>query len=122
MDPSLSQAFFTTYHPRSRLLFGYVWHRDDFPWLGRWEENRCRRHAPWNGEAITCGMEFGVSPMPETRRQMIDRGTLFGEKGYRWIPARSSVTVGYCAFAREAAAIPEKVEWDGSNSVVVSQP
>jgi hypothetical protein len=117
MDPAREHAFFAAYHPRWRLLFGYVWNRRDFPWLGRWEENRLRRHAPWNGETVTCGMEFGVSPMPETRRAMIERGTLFGEAGYRWIPARSAVTVEYCAFAREASAVAESVEWDGAGRV-----
>ena len=36
-------------------------------------------------------MEFGVSPIPETRRAMIDRGKLFGVPCYRWIPAKSAV-------------------------------
>jgi hypothetical protein len=48
--------------------------------------------------------------MPETRRQMIDRGKLFGAPGYRWIPARSSVQVEYSAFITTADAIPEREE------------
>ena len=31
------------------------------------------RHVPWNGQTLTCGMEFGVSPFPESRREMIER-------------------------------------------------
>ncbi|MBM3810860.1 MAG: hypothetical protein FJW20_04425 [Acidimicrobiia bacterium] len=107
MDLSRQEAFFVAWHPGSRLLFGYVWQRADFPWLGRWEENHSRTNLPWNGETLTCGMEFGVSPMPETRRQMVERGTLFGVPGYRWIPARSRVSVRYRAFARMAESIPE---------------
>ena len=53
-------------------------------------------------------MEFGVSPMPETRRQMLERGSLFGERGFRWIPARSRVQVAYSAFLQPATAIPEE--------------
>jgi hypothetical protein len=117
MDPAREYPFFVAYHPGARLAFGYVWRRADFPWLGRWEENRCRENAPWNGKTITCGMEFGVSPMPETRRAMIDRGSLFGTPGYRWIPARTAVTVEYCAFAGEAERIPQQVEWDGAAGV-----
>ena len=56
-------------------------------------------------------MEFGVSPFPETRRQMIDRGRLFGVPTYRWIPARSQVSVEYWAIARPASQIPETLEW-----------
>jgi hypothetical protein len=58
-------------------------------------------------------MEFGVSPIPESRRAMIDRGPTFGTPGYRWIPAQSKVEVDYIAFITTAAAIPEGVNWDG---------
>ncbi|MEZ5398512.1 MAG: hypothetical protein R2729_02520 [Bryobacteraceae bacterium] len=110
MDPHREQAFFVGWHPKWKLAFGYVWNRADFPWLGRWEENRSRTHAPWAGREITCGMEFGVSPMPETRRAMIERRELFGVPGYRWLPARKKVTVDYHAFVREATRVPENVE------------
>ncbi len=113
MDPHRERAFFMAYHPRWKLLFGYVWKRTDFPWLGRWEENRSRTHAPWAGREVTCGMEFGASPMPETRRAMIERGSLYGVPGYRWLPARSKVTAEYWAFAVEAESIPETVELEG---------
>ncbi len=117
MDPHREQAFFSAWNPASRLLFGYVWKRSDFPWLGRWEENHSRTNPPWNGNTLTCGMEFGASPMPETRRSMIERGSLFGVPGYRWLPARAKATVEYCAFARSAGAIPENVVWDGGATV-----
>ncbi|MGH9673973.1 MAG: hypothetical protein ACRD44_12395 [Bryobacteraceae bacterium] len=105
MDPRREEAYFLVW--REGLLFGYVWRRADFPWLGRWEENHCRTHAPWNGGALTCGMEFGVSPMPETRKRMIERGSLFGVPGFRWIPARTRVTVHYRIVVELAEAIPD---------------
>ena len=58
--------------PEFQLAFGYVWTQADFPWMGIWEENRSRQQPPWNGREVTRGMEFGVSPFPESRRQMID--------------------------------------------------
>ena len=88
MDPSREHAFFAAYAPAARLVFGYVWKRADFPWMGIWEENHSRTHAPWNGRTLTRGMEFGVSPMPESRRQMIERRELFGVPAYRWLPAQ----------------------------------
>ena len=108
MDPRREDAFFMAWSPQSKLLVGYVWKRTDFPWLGIWEENHCRTAPPWNGNTITRAMEFGVSPMPETRRQMIDRGSLFGVPGYRWIPARKVVRVDYRAFVTTAEKIPEQ--------------
>jgi hypothetical protein len=50
--------------------------------------------------------------MPESRRQMIDRGSMFGVPGYRWIPAKSKVAVRYCAFVTNSPKIPEDVTWD----------
>jgi hypothetical protein len=97
MDPSRKDASFTAFHPGLNLRFGYFWKRADFPWLGRWEENRSRMHAPWNGQTTACGFEFGVSPFPETRRQSIDRGQLFGAPAYRWLPARGRLEVQYSA-------------------------
>lgn len=111
MDPKEDHAFFVARSPESRIAFGYVWRRTDFPWLGIWEENHARPGAPWNGRALTRGLEFGVSPFPETRRQMIDRGPTFGTPGYRWIPARATVEVEYWATVQPADVIPEQLNW-----------
>jgi hypothetical protein len=89
-------AFFTAH--TDGLTFGYRWKTADFPWMGIWEENLSRSHAPWNGNTIARGLEFGVSPMPETRRAMIDRGRLFGVPAYRWLPAKSRLEARYEAF------------------------
>ena len=105
MDRSREDAFFTAFSPRLGLLFGYVWKRRDFPWLGIWEENRSRMFGPWEGKEVTRGMEFGVSPMPESRRQMVDRGTLFGEPAYRWLPAGGRLEAEYFAVLRPASEI-----------------
>jgi len=90
------EASFTVFN--SDLAFGYRWHSADFPWLGVWEENFSRTHAPWSGNTLARGMEFGVSPMPETRRQMIERGELFGVPTYRWLPAKGRLEAEYSAF------------------------
>jgi hypothetical protein len=111
MDAAREHGFFVAFSPASRLAFGYVWRRAEFPWMGIWEENRARPSAPWNRETITRGMEFGVSPFPETRRQMIERGPLFGTPTFRWIPAGGRVGVEYWAILRSAASIPETLEW-----------
>ncbi len=98
MDPQMDDSFFVAYRPSTETLFGYVWKREDFPWLGIWEENSSRKHAPWNSRALTRGMEFGVSPFPETRRESTERGEFFGEKAFRWIAAKSEITVNYSLF------------------------
>jgi hypothetical protein len=111
MNPARQDAYFVAFSPRARLAFGYVWRQSDFPWMGIWEENHSRVNPPWNGATLTRGMEFGVSPFAESRRQMIDRGRLFGVPTYRWIPARCRVEVEYWIVTRSVAAIPDALEW-----------
>lgn len=100
-------AWFFAWSPDSGLCIGYVWQRADFPWLGIWEENRGRTAAPWNGRTVTRGMEFGVSPFPETRKAMIERHTLFDTPCYRWIGAKGSLRARYSAAIGKTSAIPE---------------
>ena len=118
MDPARDTAFFVAWSPRSQVALGYVWRRPDFPWLGVWEENHSRTGAPWKGRTLTRGMEFGASPMPETRRQMIERGRLFGVPAFRWIPARVRVEVRYYAAIQGGlTACPAELLWDAGGEV-----
>jgi hypothetical protein len=110
MDTHRPDAFFVAFSPHHQLAFGYVWKQADFPWMGIWEENRSRMQPPWNGRTVTRGMEFGVSPFPESRIQMIERGRLFGVPGYRWIPAKTKVEVEYWIISRRADRIPDGLE------------
>jgi hypothetical protein len=110
LDPHRDDACFIAFSRTAGLAFGYVWRTADFPWLGLWEENRSRPAAPWNGRTRTWGLEFGVSPLPESRRAMIERGRTFGTPGFRWLPARRRVEVEYRATLRPAAAMPASIE------------
>ncbi len=111
MDAAREHAFFTAYSPSPKVAIGYVWRTKDFPWLGIWEENCSRAHAPWNGKAITRGMEFGVSPFPESRREMVERGKTFGVPGFRWLPAKGKLEAEYWASVRTEQAVPESMTW-----------
>lgn len=110
MDPRRDKAYFFAWSPRSKVLLGYLWNRTDFPWMSLWEENGSRTQPPWNGKTLTRGIEFGVSPFPELRRRMIERGKLFGTPCYRWIPARTAVRVEYSVIVTAASAIPDNLE------------
>ena len=109
LDPASDVAYFLSWSPTTKVVFGYIWKRKDFPWLCRWEENHLRSDPPWNGQTMTCAMEFGVSPSLGSRRQMVERGSLFGAPGYCWVPAKSRVDAEYHAFVAIADAIPERV-------------
>jgi hypothetical protein len=108
MDNAREDAWFLAWSPATKVVFGYKWRRSDFPWMGIWEENYSRQSPPWNGKTLTRGMEFGASPFAETRREMIDRNSLFGTPVYRWIPAGKAATVAYSAFFDSAAQCPDE--------------
>jgi hypothetical protein len=95
LDPALDIAFISACNPRLRLLVVYAFRRGDFPWVGNWEERNNRTVAPWGGKTFCRGMEFSTTPFAISRRETIDQGPLFGEKTYRWLPARSSLAVRY---------------------------
>lgn len=113
IDKERDPGYFVAWSPGSQVAVCYVWRRADFPWLGVWEENYSRQAPPWNGRTLTRGMEFGASPMPETRRRMIERGSLFGVPAFRWIPARTSVEVRYSVAIGPAATMAEAVRLAG---------
>jgi hypothetical protein len=100
-------AGFAAFSPAHQAVIGYQWKQSDFPWLGLWQENLQRSDPPWSNRGVTCGLEFGVSPYPETRRQMISRPALFGSPVYRWLPAHATAHVAYKAFVRPAAQLNE---------------
>jgi hypothetical protein len=104
-------AFFSAFSPTAGLAFGYVWRPADFPWLGIWEENASRPQPPWNGKTLALGMEFGVSPFPETRREMIERRQLFDVPTFRWVGAARRVEVEYWILASGADRVPETLSW-----------
>jgi hypothetical protein len=113
-DLQSDDAWFVAFAPQFRLAFGYIWRRSDFPWLGIWEENCSRQARPWDGRTVTRGMEFGVSPFPETRREMIERNRLLGAPAYKWIPARGLLEAEYWIASQIADAVPESLTWPGN--------
>jgi hypothetical protein len=110
-DPQRKDVYFVAYEPKFRLAFGYIWKRNDFPWLGIWEENCSRQAPPWNGRTVTRGMEFGVSPFPETRREMVERNRVFDTPGFKWIPSRGRLEAEYWIVSQLTDAIPESLTW-----------
>jgi hypothetical protein len=109
VDADREQAFFLAWEPSSRLAFGYVWKRADFPWVSLWDENHARTNPPWNGRAVTRGVEFGASPFAEGRRGVVERGSLFGIPAYKWLPAKASISVDYMAFAFQSGEMPDQL-------------
>jgi len=95
LDPNARIAFTSACNPRLRLLVVHAFRRADFPWVGRWLESFYRPQAPWRSRTLCCGMEFSSTPFPIPRRETVDQNRLFGEKTYRWLPAKSTITIRF---------------------------
>jgi hypothetical protein len=106
-------ACFVAFSPSFELALAYLWKASDFPWMGIWEENHSRLQPPWNGRTMARAMEFGVSPIPETREAMVRRGSLFGVPAFRRIASGASIAVEYHVLLQPAEVIPESIAWPG---------
>ena len=107
MIPTAPAVGWTAFSPAWSLAISYVWNPADFPWLGIWEENCSRPQSPWNGKAVTRGMEFGTSPFPESRREMVERARLLDTPTFKWLPAMGQLTATYWIRAAVTENIPE---------------
>ena len=114
-------AWFTALNTKRGLMCGYVWPRAVFPWICNWEENHFRDAKPWNRNAVSRGIEFGTTPFPDSRRDMVTLNRLHNTPTYRWLNAKGSDSVGYGAFlihVPHGATGARRVTVEG-NSIVI---
>ncbi len=91
MDPARRLVFITAFNAERRLLVGYVFRREEYPWTQLWE------NYPANGR-LARGMEFAVQPFDMPRRDVIQQNTLLGAPTYRWLPAKSRISSSFLMF------------------------
>ena len=104
LDPGIEFGFIAICNPRLRLLVLYVFRRNDYPWVGNWEESYSRVHVPWKGQEFCRGFEFSTTPFPVPRRETIASGKLFGESTYIWLQAKSQAQMRYMIVMLDVAA------------------
>ena len=92
MDPSRRLAFVTALHPGRHALLGYVFRREEYPWIQIWDS------YPGGGRRSARGMEFAVQPFDLTRREVIQTNSMFDTPTYRWLPAYSKITSSFLMF------------------------
>ena len=84
MDPERKLVFVTALNLEHHLLLGYLFRREEYPWLQIWES-----YPPDMGAAR--GLEFSTQPFDIPRRQVIERGLMFDSPVVRWLPAKSKL-------------------------------
>lgn len=60
------------------------------------------------------GLEFSTTPFSIPRRETIEQGPLFGERTYRWLPAKSKAQVRFLILLFE---VPETFRGVSSVSI-----
>jgi hypothetical protein len=97
MDPTRTYAFVTALQLEKRLLLGYVFQREQYPWVLSWMNYTGDAHA-------ARGMEFATQPFDVSHRETVDMGPLFGIPVFRWLPAKSVINSRFLLFY---TAVPE---------------
>lgn len=95
IDPSRKYGYVTAFRPDKRLLFGYIFRRQDFPWLMSW------MNYTGNPQAAR-GIEFSTQPFDVSRRETVDMHEMFGTPTYRWLPAKSKWKTRFLLFYTKA--------------------
>ena len=91
MDPSRRLAFVTALHLEKHLVFGYVFRREDYPWLMSWMNFT-------GDERAARGMEFTSQPFDISHQEAVALNPLFGTPTFRWLPAKSTIETRFLMF------------------------
>lgn len=91
IDPERKYGWTTALHPARRLVVGYLFRREEFPWVQYWG------NYPANGK-LARGLEFSTQPYDVSRREVVSSPRLFGAPMYRWLPAKSAIEASFLMF------------------------
>ncbi len=109
LDQQREYGFICAVNRTLAVAFGCVFLRRDFPWVTIWEENRARTSSPWNCAEQARALEFGVSPLPAGREEMIRRGNLFGIPTTVRLSAKAHLCRNYLIFLARLRRNPQSV-------------
>jgi len=86
-------GWITAYSPEYNLLMGYLWKREDYPWISLWND--------FDGDNIRYrGLEFGTTGMHKPYKQIMDERNhrVFDEDSYKYVDAGETQGRGYLVF------------------------
>jgi len=91
LDPSRRLVFVTALHLEKRLMIGWVFRREEFPWVQTWLSNP-------GPDRMTRGLEFSTQPFDLTRADVLKNGPLFDSPVLRILPAKSTIASSFLMF------------------------
>ncbi len=103
VDAGLKYGWTTALNTARGLIVGWVFRREEFPWVQYWGQ------YPPSGK-LARGLEFSTQPFDVPRREAIGTATMFGAPTYRWLPAKSSITARFLVFYARAPEGMKRVD------------
>lgn len=91
LDPARRLEWVAALNTDKRLIYGYIFRREDYPWLQHWG------NYP-SVAGLVRGMEFATQPYDLPRRDVISTNSMFGTPLYRWLPAKSKIESHFLIF------------------------
>jgi hypothetical protein len=104
----------TALNTAKRLLIGYVFLREEFPWVQHWTS-----YAPTG--KLARGLEFSTQPFDVPRREVISAAPLFGAPMFRWLAAKSSIQTHFLVFytrVPEGMTRVDDIKFEGRQFIV----
>jgi hypothetical protein len=84
VDPARTNGYITALRPDKHLIFGYIFHREEYPWVMSWMN--------YTGDARAArGFEFSTQPFDISHQETVDAHEMFGTPTYKWLPAKSKL-------------------------------
>ncbi len=91
VDPALTLGWIATVNTAKHLIIGYIFKRDEYPWVQNWG------NFPENGK-FARGLEFSTQPYDESRRLAVAKSGMFEAPTFRWLPAKSIIRSNFLLF------------------------
>ena len=91
----------TACNPRRRLLIGYIWKTQEYPWLNIWRYLH-------KGRVAARGLEFGTTGYHQPFDRLVRQGRILDRPLYEYIDAGQTVKKSYVGFL---ASIP--IDYEG---------
>jgi hypothetical protein len=91
LDPARRLVYVTALHLEKKLMIGWVFRREEFPWVQTW--------LSYPGpNRMTRGLEFATQPFDLTRAEVLTNGPLFDSTVFRIARAKSKIGSSFLMF------------------------
>jgi len=92
MDPARTNAYVTALHLDKHLLHGYIFKREDYPWLMSWMNYSGAPNA-------ARGMEFATQPFDISHRDAVAMNPTFGVPTFKWLGAKAKLRTSFIMYS-----------------------